>query len=232
MEHEGFPLFAKEGKLYSYVAKGKFLDIGTFSSLLLAHKILPGRKKERKGAIFLDRDGVINKQKEGYVLHPEDFEFELGAIDGMKKMARLGMPLIIVTNQSVIGRGLSTLAILKKIHGKMLSGLRKHGIRIDSIFFCPHKPDESCGCRKPKIGMLVAAQEKHNLDLSKSFVIGDSTSDILMGKAAGCTTILVRTGYGGKDKLHKVKPDYICKDLPDAASIIARIVKRSKFGFS
>ena len=230
MERDGFPLIAKKRKLYSYVGKGDFLDIGTFSSLVGAHRILPAHEGAgaRKRAVFLDRDGVINRHSHDYVRHPDDFEFEYGAIDGMKQLSKLGMPIIIATNQSMIGRGLSTPTDLKRIHNKMLAAFKKHKVKITDICICPHRPDEGCNCRKPKIGMLIAAQEKHNLDLAKSFVVGDTTGDILMGKTAGCTTILVKTGFGGKDGKHKAKPDYSCKDLPAAAKIIAKLSAKRK----
>ena len=230
MERDGFPLIAAKKKLYSYVGKGDFLDIGTFSSLVGAHKILPAHEGAgaRKGAVFLDRDGVINRHSHDYVRHPGDFEFEYGAIDGMKQLSKLRMPIIIVTNQSMIGRGLSTPSDLKRIHNKMLAAFRRHKVKIADIYICPHRPDEDCNCRKPKIGMLIAAQEKHNLDLAKSFVVGDTTGDILMGKTAGCTTILVKTGFGGKDGKHKVTPDYACRDMPAAAKLIARLVAKKE----
>jgi len=230
MERDGFPLIAAKRKLYSYVGKGDFLDIGTFSSLVGAHKILPAHDgaKARACAVFLDRDGVINRHSHDYVRHPGDFEFEYGAIDGMKQLSKLGMPLIVVTNQSMIGRGLSTPTDLRRIHNKMLFAFKKHKVKIADIYICPHRPDEGCNCRKPKIGMLIAAQEKHNIDLQKSFVVGDTTGDILMGNTAGCTTILVKTGFGGKDKKHKVRPDYSCRDLLAAAKIIAKLSAKKK----
>ncbi len=185
-----------------------------------------GRKKrmDGKGAIFIDRDGVINKTVITYVTHPNLFEFEEKAVEGLKSLSGFGMPLIVVTNQSIIGRGLAKACTLLEIHGKMRSHLKKQGIELHDVFYCPHAPHEMCECRKPKTGMLDLAVEKYGIDLKKSYVIGDTTGDILMGNRAGCTTILVRTGYGGADKRHpEAKPEYVAQDLAQAYEIIRKI---------
>lgn len=223
MERDGFPLLAARGRLRAYVGRGRFLDMGTFSSLLSAHKVLPGAQVG-DAAVFLDRDGVINRHRRDYVRHPGEFEFEYGAMEGMGKLSKLGLPIIIVTNQSMVGRKIASGLQLKKIHAKMLGAFGRSGVKIKGVLVCPHSPQDGCGCRKPKIGMLLLAQEKHNIDLSKSFVVGDSTGDILMGKTAGCSTILLATGHGGKDALHKAKPDYRCKNLAAAAEKIAKVL--------
>jgi len=227
MEKDGFPLLVKKKCMYAYRGKGEFLDIGTFAALAGAHKILlpKGKKSEAKtGAIFLDRDGVINKNRETYITRPDDFEFEKGALAGLKALSRLSLPLLIVTNQSIIGRKLATKETLHKIHDKMLGVLVHNGIKIMDILFCPHVPHKNCNCRKPKIGMLLSAQKKFEIDLKKSFVIGDSTGDMLMGNNAGCTTILMSTGYGGKDAKHPGKADYCAKDLSQAAKIVKELL--------
>lgn len=227
MEKDGFPQLVAKKCMYAYEGKGKFLDIGTFAALAGAHKILLPKSKKKeaaKGAIFLDRDGVINKNREAYITHPDDFEFEKGAIDGLKALSRLPLPLLIVTNQSIIGRKLATKETVHKIHDKMLAVLVHNGIKITDILFCPHAPHENCSCRKPKIGMLLSAQKKFRIDLKKSFVIGDSSGDMLMGNNAGCTTVLVATGYGGKDARHPGKADYSAKNLPQAAKIVKALL--------
>ncbi|HQT44693.1 MAG TPA: HAD family hydrolase [Candidatus Micrarchaeota archaeon] len=179
------------------------------------------------GAIFIDRDGVINKTVVTYVTHPNLFEFEEKAVEGLKSLSSLGMPMIVVTNQSIIGRGLAKACTLLEIHGKMRKRLKERGIELHDVFYCPHAPNEMCGCRKPKTGMLDLAVEKYGIDLKKSYVIGDTTGDILMGNRAGCATILVQTGYAGGDKRHpEAKPDFIAKDLEDAYGIIRKIERK------
>ena len=234
MEKEGFQLFASMKKLYGYPGHGRFLDIGTFESLSKAGRtvdsggIARAAKKSRGAAIFLDRDGVVNRHRHDRVKHPGEFVFEEGAIPGILAISKLGLPMFIVTNQSMVGRGIATHETLAAIHGKMLSELRMAGISIADILVCPHAPHEGCACRKPKTGMLLDAKERFGLDLSASFVIGDSTSDIAMGNAAGCTTILVGTGLAGKDGLHMARHSHFCKNLPEAAKTISSILKRRK----
>lgn len=225
MEREGFPLLAASKSLFAFRGKGTFLDIGTFSSLLLAHRIVSPSSGGR-AAIFLDRDGVINRHRHDYVKRPSEFEFEFGAMEGMKELSATGLPIFIATNQSMIGRGIAAPSQLAAIHAKMLSSFRRHKVKVAGILICPHSPNEGCGCRKPQIGLLLSAQEKHGIDLSKSFVVGDSAGDVLMGKAAGCTTILVGTGHAGKDGPAPARPDFACANLAEAAKRIAKLARK------
>lgn len=228
MEKDGFPLLILQGGMYEYTGKGKFLDIGTFASLAAAHKTIFGvqaqPKKAAAGAIFIDRDGVINKRRDTYVTHPDQFEFEEGALEGMRALSSLGLPIFIVTNQSIIGRGLATREMLGQIHDKMLAVFVHHNIRVTDVLFCPHSPHEGCECRKPNTGMLLHARKKYSIDLEKSFMIGDASADILMANKAGCASILVKTGYGGKDGRHSAKADYEADDLRHAAQIIGKLL--------
>jgi len=180
------------------------------------------------GAIFLDRDGVINRNRKNYVLKVSDFKFEGRALSGMKKLSGFGMPIFVVTNQSAIGRGIASMKEVDMVHGRMLSEFMREGIRVKDVFVCPHAPSIKCKCRKPKIGMLLQAKRKYGVNLSASVVIGDATSDIEMGKRAGCKTILVKTGHGGKDGKHKVKSDFVAKDLEDAAGKLQRLLSAGK----
>ena len=170
-------------------------------------------------AVFLDRDGTINEDH-GYVYKPEDFTFLPHAITGMKKMQELGYLLIIVTNQSGIGRGYYSEQDFMKLQKHMLSLLSKKGITITKTYHCPHGPEAGCGCRKPKPLMIRQAEKRFTIDLTKSFAIGDKTADIMTGKNASCTTILVRTGKAGKDGKYDIQPDFTAKDLDEAAAII------------
>ena len=231
MEKDGFPALAGKNGLYAYVGQGHFLDMGTFESLSRAGgflRIATGAKKGGKSAIFLDRDGVINRQRHDYVKHPDEFEFEEKAFAGMRGISRLNAPIFIVTNQSMVNRGVASRRMLSKIHEKMLAAFRRHGIKIREIFICPHRPDQGCPCRKPRIGMLVSAQDRFGIDLSKSFMIGDSTGDILMGNTAGCTTILLRTGHAGKDMKFQALPHFTCRNLHEAAKALKKEIARRK----
>jgi len=182
---------------------------------------------KKTAAIFIDRDGVINKRMDTYVTDPREFVFEQGAIEGLRAISALGLPIFIVTNQSILRRGLADEKMLKRIHDKMEGELWKAQIRIRKIYYCPHLPGDGCLCRKPQIGMLLQAQEEFKVDLGKSFVIGDATGDMQLGKNAGCKTILVRTGYGGGDGRHQAVPDFVCDNLAQAAKAIKGCLENS-----
>jgi len=142
-------------------------------------------------AIFLDRDGVINIDK-SYVCKIEDFEFVDGIFEVLHYFRKLGFLLIVVTNQSGIGRGYYTSEDFEKLTAWKLKALEKEGIFIDEVYHCPHDPDSGCGCRKPSPNMLLKAKEKFNIDMQSSWMIGDKKSDIDVGYNAGVkNTILI-----------------------------------------
>lgn len=170
-------------------------------------------------AVFLDRDGVINKEV-SYLSRVEDFEFIPNAVEALKILSGTAYKLIIITNQSGVARGFFSSEQLSKIHEHMLGEFHKNRIKIDKIYVCMHHPDAKCGCRKPAIGLLKEAERDFNIDLKKSYFIGDKNSDIKTGKDAGCKTILVKTGYCGSDKEYEVLPDYLAEDLLDAVKFI------------
>ena len=174
-------------------------------------------------AIFLDRDGVINKEV-NYLSDPDDFKFIEGSIDALKILKKKGYILIVITNQAGIARGYFTEEKLAQIHGKMTNTLKQHNINLDATYYCPHHPDITgeCTCRKPNIGMLLKAKEKFNIDLKRSYMIGDTLNDIQTGYNAHCKTVLVLTGYGmdEKSKISTIKPDYIYNNLLDFAKNI------------
>jgi D,D-heptose 1,7-bisphosphate phosphatase len=178
------------------------------------------KMNEKKKAIFLDRDGVINKEV-GYLSKPNNFEFIEGSIEGLKILKQKGFLLIIITNQAGIARGFFTEATLKAIHKVMLNRLKQNGITLDDIYYCPHHPDftGSCDCRKPNPGMILNAELKHNINLNNSYMIGDTLKDIQTGKAAKCKTVLVLTGYGKEEqnKISNIVPDMIFKNLKEFA---------------
>lgn len=169
--------------------------------------------------IFLDRDGVINEEVE-YLHEPEKFTFIPHVLEGVKKMQDLGFKIVVITTQAGIGLGYFTKEDFFKVNKKMLSEFRKNGITLSKIYFCPHTISDNCSCRKPKTGLIERAQKDLDIDLKNSWFIGDKTSDITAGFTVGCHTILVKTGYKGEDSEYDVKPEFIAKDLRDAARYI------------
>lgn len=142
-------------------------------------------------AVFLDRDGVINRKLENdYVKKWDEFCFLPGVFEAIKAIKEKGYLVIVATNQRGIAKGLMTEEDLEEIHRRMQKELKKHGAQVDDIFYCPHDISDNCNCRKPKPGMLIQAQKKWDIDFSSSFIIGDSESDIEAGRRVGCRGIL------------------------------------------
>ena len=138
-------------------------------------------------AVFLDRDGVINNDSgHYYVYKPEDFILNDGIIEGLKLLSNEGLKLIIVSNQGGVAKGVYTEKDIHKVHEKLLSELKKHSVEIDAIYYCPHHNSVSdCECRKPKPGMILNAVKEFGINPLESYLIGDSTRDIIAGKNAG-----------------------------------------------
>ena len=141
-------------------------------------------KTQPQKALFLDRDGVINEDA-GYVYRREDFVFKEGIFVALREFAKAGYALVVVTNQSGIGRGYYTLEQFDELCRFMLSEFEKEGVKIEKIYFCPHAPEALCGCRKPEPGMLIKAANELNIDLARSIMIGDKDSDVQAGQNAG-----------------------------------------------
>lgn len=152
-------------------------------------------KKVQNKAIFLDRDGVINKEV-NYLYKIEDFVLINGVFESLKHYRESGYIIIVITNQAGVGRGYYSEDDVLKLH-KYMNGLFKNNhCFVDKIYYCPHTPDDGCKCRKPKPGMILEAAKEFNIDLKSSWIIGDKESDILAGKNAGIDkTILVRSGH-------------------------------------
>lgn len=205
------------GTMFCYDSPEYVKDMGTperfhqveenFKKGVVQAKNLANKQK----AIFLDRDGTINKYV-GFLRKEEEFELLPGVADAIKKINKSGYLAVVVTNQPVIARGEVTFEGLETIHNKMETLLGKAGAYLDGLYFCPHHPHSGyegevkdlkidCDCRKPKPGMLLKATEDLNIDLSQSYMVGDSESDIKAGKAAGCKTVLLNTEceYYGQD---------------------------------
>ena len=147
-------------------------------------------------AVFLDRDGVICENRSDHVKNWAEFQFLPGAKDSLAALSRLGLAVVVVTNQAVIGRGIVSVSMVDDIHRRMMAEVATFGGRIDRVVYCPHRPEENCGCRKPKAGMLLQVANEMGIDLSRSYMIGDAASDLLAGQCAGCRTFMVLTGRG------------------------------------
>lgn len=147
-------------------------------------------------AIFLDRDGVICENRSDHVKSWAEFQFLPGAKESLAALSRTGLPIVVVTNQAIINRGISTAEEVEKIHRRMVAEVTASGGRIDRVVYCPHRPDEACDCRKPKSGMMLQAAREMDLDLAQSYLVGDAATDIIAGHQVGCRPILVLTGRG------------------------------------
>jgi D-glycero-D-manno-heptose 1,7-bisphosphate phosphatase len=159
-------------------------------------------EKAQNRAVFLDRDGTINVERE-YLHRPEEFSFIPGAPRAIRLLKDAGFYVIVVTNQSGVARGLFDEAAVRGLHRHMDAELAHHGAGVDAYYFCPHHPEHGgedyrklCACRKPLAGMLFQAATDFSLDLESSFMIGDKLADVEAGLKAGCRPLLVRTGYG------------------------------------
>ncbi len=181
-------------------------------------------------AIFMDRDGVIGIEKNLFykgspVLSLQDFEWEKGAKEAVGELSSLkDFKFFIVTNQSAIGKGLLNEEEFHRTNNLIHEEFDRNKIQL-ATYFCPHLAQERCQCRKPLIGMLLQAKEEHGIDLTKSYFIGDKTSDIQVGKNARCKTILVETGYAGRDELYQIEPDYTTGNLLTAIKLIKKLEK-------
>jgi D-glycero-D-manno-heptose 1,7-bisphosphate phosphatase len=139
--------------------------------------------------IFLDRDGVINKERKDYVKTSNELEIYENISWCIQQFKKYDYLVIVITNQSAINRGLTSIQNINKIHDTIQQYLLKFNTKIDAFYFCPHRPDENCLCRKPNSGLIIQASNDFNIDLKSSWMIGDNDSDILAGKNAGCHTI-------------------------------------------
>jgi D-glycero-D-manno-heptose 1,7-bisphosphate phosphatase len=171
-------------------------------------------------AVFLDRDGTIGEEL-GYVNHIDRFQIFPYAAEAIRQLNRADIPVIVVTNQSGIARNIFPESLVHEVHKKMVAELAAGGAWIDGIYFCPHKSEDACECRKPNPGLLERAAREHALDLHGSWIVGDRYADLEMGHTAGTRGILVMTGYGrGEYELHRDawprQPDKLAENLKDA----------------
>jgi D-glycero-D-manno-heptose 1,7-bisphosphate phosphatase len=236
LEHDLIMPILSRGKVFAYRSTEYVKDMGTPERLKAVNEavtedvergVATARNfKNKQRAVFLDRDGTLNEER-GFITSPEQISLIPGVARAVKALNISRFLTICVTNQPVIARGEADFAELDAIHARLDKLLGLEGAYLDDLLFCPHHPDGgyegevveykiNCTCRKPKPGMLLSAAERYNIDLSRSYMIGDRTADIAAGKAAGCMTIGVKTGRAVNDGKYAVEADIICKDLSEA----------------
>jgi D-glycero-D-manno-heptose 1,7-bisphosphate phosphatase len=174
--------------------------------------------------VFLDRDGVINRNRDDYVRSIADWVPIPGSIEAVARLSGAGHPVIVVTNQSAVARGYCALADVEAVHALMRTRIEEAGGSLTGVYYCPHHPDEHCICRKPEIGMIDRARAEHLLP-SGGYLVGDAVSDMEMGRKAGLLTILVLTGRGAAQLLRMKSggdpmPWKVAADLAEAVDII------------
>ena len=224
--------------IYAYHTPEYVKDVGTVDRInatveeLKSGLIQSKNLKNKQRAIFLDRDGTMNVSK-GFISKADDLELIPGTIDAIKAINKSGALAIVITNQPVIARGECSFEELHNIHNKLKTLLGEKGAFVDDIFYCPHHPDKGfegevpelkfdCECRKPKTGMIDKAVKKYNIDLSKSYMVGDSTMDLETARNAGIKSVLVDTGFAGNDGKYDRNCDIEAKNLFDA---VEKIIK-------
>ena len=170
--------------------------------------------------VLLDRDGTINEEI-GYVLRPDELRLIPGAVEALAELQGLGLGLLVVTNQSPIGRGMITAEELDAIHARLRGLLAEGGVTLDGIEVCPHRPDEGCACRKPGTQMVDRAAAALGFHPGDGWIVGDHAGDMRLGRAVGARTILVRTGHGGEELERADRDaDDVVDDLAAAAALI------------
>ena len=224
--------------IYAYHTPEYVKDVGTVDRInatveeLKSGLIQSKNLKNKQRAVFLDRDGTMNVSK-GFISKADDLELIPGTIDAIKAINKSGALAIVITNQPVIARGECSFEELHNIHNKLKTLLGEKGAFVDDIFYCPHHPDKGfegevpelkfdCECRKPKTGMIDEAVKKYNIDLSKSYMVGDSTMDLETARNAGIKSVLVDTGFAGNDGKYDRSCDIEAKNLFDA---VEKIIK-------
>jgi len=231
-----FPAIFASQPLFAYPTPEYIKDMGTPERLArvsadqASGKVARWNLRHGRPCVFLDRDGVLNESN-GYIDSPEKLRVLPGVAAAIRRLNGSDFLSVVVTNQPVVARNLCTLEELDDIHKKLESELGESHAWLDAIFACPHHPDRGfpgenvdykidCDCRKPKTGMIDQARARFNIDMTRSFIVGDSARDILCGRAAGVTTIGVATGEGCRDVTDDSRPDHMFADLTEAVHFI------------
>jgi D-glycero-D-manno-heptose 1,7-bisphosphate phosphatase len=174
--------------------------------------------------VILDRDGTIIVERH-YLSDPGQVELIPGAADGLKELSQMGVGLVVITNQSAVGRRLFGLTRLNLIHRRFRELLAAEGVHLEGLYFCPHTPEDDCSCRKPRRGLVDRAAKELGFEPYTAFVIGDKSCDVELGRIVGATTFLVRTGYGAEtEEIGIAAADYVVDDVREAAGIIRKLL--------
>jgi D-glycero-D-manno-heptose 1,7-bisphosphate phosphatase len=172
--------------------------------------------------VLLDRDGTINVEH-SYISDPDLIELYPGAGAALRRLRQMGFGLVVVTNQSAIGRGYFDLSAVERVNQRFRALLAADDVTVDGIYICPHAPEEDCACRKPQPGLVEQAVAEHGFDPREAFMIGDKSGDIGLARAVGAVAILVRTGHGARTEAERsCNPDVVVDDLPAAVAWIER----------
>lgn len=189
---------------------------------------MPHLKKYRGAAVFLDRDGTINEDV-GYLSDPDGLVLIKGALPAIKALNEEGVKVIVISNQSGVSRGVFTVQDVSAVNKRLMEVISSGGASVDGIYYCPHKPEDNCACRKPKTGLIEKAAAEHSIAMRYSYVIGDKASDVELARNAGAKSVLVLTGHGAEEaKKLCAPPDYTAKDILDAVSWVLSDMKRGR----
>ncbi|CAN5742352.1 D-glycero-beta-D-manno-heptose 1,7-bisphosphate 7-phosphatase [soil metagenome] len=172
---------------------------------------------------FLDRDGVINRERADYVKTWDEFTFLPGVLPALRRLATLNLPIMVISNQSAIGRGLVQRETVDAIHQQAQTIIEASGGRVDGFFICPHHPDRHCACRKPQPGLLEEAAARFKLQLADCLFVGDAITDFQAAKAAGCQSILVKSGRQGAQLQQLMRANSPTPIVPDLAAAVEMI---------
>jgi D-glycero-D-manno-heptose 1,7-bisphosphate phosphatase len=187
------------------------------------------KKRFHSPAIFLDRDGVINRRRPGdYVLNSSQFIFLPGIRSALKQLSTLGLPMIIISNQACVGKGLLKASALRKLTMQFHKTLRSDDVHLVAAYYCPHRSDEDCPCRKPKPGMLLQAAADFKIDLSRSVFVGDSYSDAQAALAAGCQPVLFGSGLGEPEApAHSTQKHASARKVSELFPVVVKCLKKA-----
>lgn len=182
----------------------------------------------KKRAVYLDRDGTINEDVD-YLSDPDGLVMIDGAAASIKRLNEAGVPVIVISNQSGVGRGYFSEEAVEAVNERLESLLGAEGARLDGVYYCAHRPEEDCGCRKPRTGLVERAAKEHGIDNSSSYVVGDKASDMGLAANIGASGVLVLTGKGAEErKKLSVSPDFVADDITGAVEWIMKDLGKSE----
>jgi histidinol-phosphate phosphatase family protein len=254
IERDVFPSWLERSAIMGWVTNCAFIDIGVPSDYERSHAFMgrmrgsqlksdsepaglsrrgkPGGLLDKAPVVFLDRDGTINREVH-HLSDPDQLELLQGAVEGLRALCEAGYKLIVVSNQSPIGRGMFTEDRLREINSRLAEMLAAEGVEIAGWYWCPHAPWEGCSCRKPAPGMLLKARDEMGVILEQSWMVGDRLADLNAGRQVGAGTILVATGYGESEYALPERAawvDYFVPTLREAADVILHSQSRLPSG--